>query len=205
MPERRDKNDVRILRMHDDRADVAAVFQADIPPIAAAIDGLINAVAIGDIAAERGLAGAGVDRVVIARRDRDRADRRRGMLLVEHRLPVGAAVGRFPHAACDRAEIISVRLTRDAFDRDRASAAERSDLAPLHAAPELFVELTLLLRPWIQRASSRSCSILPRQALRPACLIWSASFFSDWLRLCSLGQRLVRKPWRRLRVRVGRP
>ena len=146
MPEGRDKNDVRIFRMDDDRADVAAVFQADIPPIAAAIDGLINAVAIGDIAAQRRLTGAGVDRVVIARRYRQGTDRGSGMLLVEHRLPVGAAVGGFPHTTSDCAEIISVRLTRDAFDRDPAAAPEGSDLAPLHAAPELFVELSLVLR-----------------------------------------------------------
>ncbi len=144
--ERGDENDVRILRMNDERADMAAVFQADIAPVPAAIDGLINAVAVGDIAAQRRLARAGIDRVVIARRDRERTDRGSGMLLVEHRLPVGAAVGRFPDAAGDRAEIISVRLTRDAFDRDRAAAAKGSDLAPLHSAPELFVELSPVLR-----------------------------------------------------------
>ena len=52
MTERRDKNDVRIFRMHDERADVARIFQADVLPILAAIDRLINAVAVSDVAAQ---------------------------------------------------------------------------------------------------------------------------------------------------------
>ncbi len=142
--DRRDINDVLILGVNDERADVAGVFQADVAPVAAAIDRFINAVAISDVAAQGRLAGAGVNRVVIARRDRESADRGGGVLLVEHRLPVLAAVGCFPNAARDAAEIISVRFIRHALDRDRASAAEGADFAPLHPAPEFFVELAFL-------------------------------------------------------------
>ncbi len=187
------------------RADVAAVFQADIPPIAAAIDGLINAVAIGDIAAQRRLAGAGVDRVVIARRDREGADRRSGMLLVEHRLPVGAAVGGFPHTTSDCAEIIGVRLIRDAFDRDPAAAPETVRSRATSCRSRAFRRIDPCSPPWLRWPSSRSWSIVPQLATGSTWLILPDSFFSVWLRLCSLGQKPVRKPKRRLRVRVGRP
>ena len=55
------------------------------------------------------------------------------VFLVEKRRPIRAAVDCFPNAARDRAKIISARLAGNAFDRQRASAAERPDLSPLHA------------------------------------------------------------------------
>ena len=53
VPDGSHENDVRIIRMDDERADMASIFQADVVPIAAAIDGLINAIAVGDVAAQR--------------------------------------------------------------------------------------------------------------------------------------------------------
>ena len=160
--DRGDENDVWIFRVNDDRSDMAAVLQTDMAPVSSSIDRLINAVAVGDVSAQGRFARADIDDIVIARCDRDRADRRGRMLLVEHRLPVRAAIARFPHAASYTAKVIGVGLARDALDRDRASAAERPDLTPLHAAPELRVEMWLGFRFRLGRRRTRSRHRCPR-------------------------------------------
>jgi len=60
--------------MHDDRADVARIAQAHVLPREPRIDGLIKAVAVRDVAAGAGFAGADVDNVVIRIGNRDCAD-----------------------------------------------------------------------------------------------------------------------------------
>ena len=75
MAQCRDEYDVRIFWIDDHRADVPRVSQPDVSPGAPAVDGLVHAVAVGDIAANAGFARADVDDVVVARRYRDRADR----------------------------------------------------------------------------------------------------------------------------------
>ena len=140
MPDRGDEDNVRVIRVHDERADMAGVFQSDVVPIAPAVDGFIDAIAVGDVAAQAGLAGARVDGVMIARRDGERSDRGSGVLLVEQRLPIGAAICRFPDSTSHATEVIGVRLARYSLDRDRPAAAMRSDLAPLHSTPKFGVE-----------------------------------------------------------------
>src|SRR5205823_14955076 len=54
--------------------------------------------------------------------------------------PSRAAIARFPNTAGDRAEIISLRIAWNTFDRESAPTAERPDLAPLHPIKQLLVD-----------------------------------------------------------------
>src|SRR5205085_8202025 len=77
--------------------------------------------------------------VVVRRRDRDRADGRNGFL-VEERRPIRSTIRRFPNAARDGAEIVCVRSARNPFNGQRTTAAEWTDLAPLHSAEKFFID-----------------------------------------------------------------
>src|SRR5204862_248145 len=82
------------------------------------------AVAIGDVAARAGLAGADIDDVVIRVGDRDRSYRG-DLLLVEDRLPRAAGVGALPDPTGHRTEIPGRRIPRHAAHRHHPAAAER--------------------------------------------------------------------------------
>ena len=104
---------------------------------------------------------ADVDDVRIRRRDRDGADRASG-LAVEDRHPVGAVVGRPPHAAVVESDVEHVRLACRAGRRARASRARGPDIAPAHLAE--------LKRPVLWRAlrlsRRRTCAGVKRRQLR---------------------------------------
>ena len=82
-------------------------------PGLAAVGGLVDAVADGEVGADDAGAGADVDDVGIGRRHGDRADRA-GACLVEDRFPIGTVVGRAPDAAVVEADVEHVRLARHA-------------------------------------------------------------------------------------------
>src|SRR5688572_13511061 len=63
VPERRDPDDVRVVGVDADPADVARLAQPDVGPGAAGVGGAVDAVAVGDVDADRRLAHAGVDDV----------------------------------------------------------------------------------------------------------------------------------------------
>jgi len=93
-----------------------------------------------NVAADAGFARAGVNYVGIRIGDGNRADRGNA-LLIEKWIPGNAAVGRFPDASADCAEIIGVWLAGYARDSDRAAATERADEAPLHGAVRFGIDL----------------------------------------------------------------
>src|SRR5258708_23163255 len=82
--ERGDERDIRVSRVDDDGADVRGVAQTQVLPGPAGIEGLVYAVAIGDVAARAGLAGADIDDVVIRVGDRDRSNRGDLLLAEDH-------------------------------------------------------------------------------------------------------------------------
>ena len=90
-------------------------------------------IALRDVGAHVGFAGADVDDVRLRRRDRDRADRA-DVDVIEDRLPRAAGIVGSPDAAVHRAEIETLRIPRVARDGKHASAAERADGTPF-AAP----------------------------------------------------------------------
>ena len=132
-------HEVGIFRMHEDARDVLRVFEADVRPGLSGVSGLVHAVAVGDVAADAGFAGANVDDVGVRRSDGDRADGHDGGLVRERR-PRRAAVHGLPDAASDGAEVIRIRIACDAGHGKRAAAAEGSNLAPLHCFQRIFVE-----------------------------------------------------------------
>ena len=90
----------------------------------------VDPVAFPDVAADVGLARADPDDVGVGRRHRDRADRRY-RLLVEDRLPLQAAVDRFPHAAgCGRSPV-DARVAGNAGHARHAASGSRADQAVL--------------------------------------------------------------------------
>ena len=108
-------------------------------PGLAGVDGLIHPIAVRNISAPAGFARADVDHIRIRRSHGNRADGHDSRL-VRHRRPGEAAIGRFPNAAGNRSEIISLRIAGDARYCERASAAKRTDLAPLHCLQCIFIE-----------------------------------------------------------------
>ena len=101
IPERagsRHEHDLRIGRMDDDAADVLRFPETHVRPAFAAVLGLVDAVAPGCAALIVVLTRSYPDDLGIAWRNCDVADRRRA-LVIEDRLPGGAAVDGFPDTA----------------------------------------------------------------------------------------------------------
>src|SRR5579863_3705130 len=76
MPQGRNKNNVGVLRINDDSANRPRVVQTRVLPGLAPIERLIYPVAVRDVAADTGFAGAGIHDVRVRRSDGDTADRR---------------------------------------------------------------------------------------------------------------------------------
>ena len=125
----RNENNVGILRVNGEAADVATVFESDRMPGFAGVGALVHAIALQDVVANAGFAGAYVDDVWVRLSYGDGYNGRE-LFLVRHRSPVQAAVGRLPHSTAHSAEIVGVGLTHDAGDREHAPAAKWSDEAP---------------------------------------------------------------------------
>src|SRR5438874_10036570 len=75
MAEGRDQNDIGILRVDDQGADLAGVPEADVAPGLAAVDRLVDAIAVRHVAARGRLPGADIDDVRIRGRDGERDGR----------------------------------------------------------------------------------------------------------------------------------
>src|SRR5215831_20618375 len=139
MTQRRYKDHVLISRIDDQCADLPRIFQPDVFPGFATIDGFEDASAVRGVAANCSLASADIYHVMIRWRHCQGTDGR-NRCFIEKRNPICAAVSRFPHTPCNRAEIIRVWLTHDTFDCERASTAKRADLSPTHAVEQFFID-----------------------------------------------------------------
>ena len=127
--QRRDEHNVGIPRIYEHLPDVPRLGEAECVPVSTAVGGLVDAGAVGDVGADRRLAGPHVDHVRIGRRQGkcpDRGDR----LVVEQRLPGDAGVPRAPHAAVHGTEVERGRIAGDSGHRQHAAAAVRPDEAP---------------------------------------------------------------------------
>ena len=108
MAEHRDEETVRVAGIDEDRADLPAVAQAEVLPRPPAVGRFVDAVADREVRPLQSLAAADVDDVRVRRRDRERADRLR-RLLVEDRRPGAAGVVGLPDAAVVDADVEEVR------------------------------------------------------------------------------------------------
>src|SRR5207249_2665721 len=115
--------------------DLAPLVQAEMAPRPAAVGGLVDAVACGEVRPLEALAAADVDHVRARRSDGDRTDGA-GRLIVEDRPPGPAVVLGLPDPAVDGAHVEDVGLIRDAGRGLRAPAAVRADHAPAQLAEQ---------------------------------------------------------------------
>ena len=127
---RGDVDDVRILRMDLQLADLPDFLQPRELPRLPRVDRLVDAAADDHVRSDRFAAGAGVDDVRIRIGDVDRADRSGRNLAVGHRHPGDAVVLGLPHAAAGRAHVEHVGLRAHAGRRRRSAAACRADRSP---------------------------------------------------------------------------
>src|SRR5256885_6829414 len=105
-------------------ADVARVGEADGAPMSAAVVGLVDAGAVGDIGPDRRLARAHVDHVRIGGRERERPDGG-DRLVVEQWVPGHAGVPGALHAAVHGAEVERRGIAGDTGHRQHPTAAVR--------------------------------------------------------------------------------
>src|SRR5215211_2341420 len=108
--QRRDPHDIRVVRVDANLADVARFGQSDVAPASAGVCTAIDAVAVGDVDADGGLASAGVDDVRVGRRYGQGPDRGGGEKAIGDGPPVCSRIGRFPDAAGDGAKIVGVGI-----------------------------------------------------------------------------------------------
>src|ERR1022692_2156249 len=122
---------IGIARIDPKARNMLSVFQPDMLPGLAAVGCFIDSVAVGDIAAQTGLAGSNINHTRIRFENGDRADGG-DYALVGDRLPAYAAVGGAPDASRNAAEIIGVGTARNSSYGEHAAAAIWADVAPLH-------------------------------------------------------------------------
>jgi hypothetical protein len=130
MAQRPDVDDVRILRINHDPADLARLLQADVRPGRAAIRGFVDAVAGREIGTNVGLAGSGVNGFGVGGRYGDRADRSDG-LTVKNRGPDSSGIGGFLDAPIDRAKVKRSGVARHAGHGGYPATTEWPNEAPL--------------------------------------------------------------------------
>src|SRR5579871_2529131 len=124
-----DEEAVGVARVHDHRRDLLAVAQPQVLPGLAAVGGLVNAVAGGQVRALQPLAAANIEDGRVRRSHGQGA----GQLPVEERHPDVAVVGGLPDAAVVDADVKDVRMAGHAGGADGPAAAERPDHAPAQA------------------------------------------------------------------------
>ena len=137
MPSHGHEKPVGIFRVDSELRDLLTVAQSQMRPRLASISRFVNAIPDRKIRAMQSFTAADVNDVRIYRRNRDRADRCR-RLIVKNRLPCPAVVGGFKNAAVHRRHVEDIRLRRNACDRASASTAMRSDVPPAQNGIEIF-------------------------------------------------------------------
>src|SRR5262249_37937778 len=84
-------DDVRVLGVNADGADMVGILKADVAPGVAGVDGLVDAVAVGGVAADAGFTHTGVNDVGVGIGDGDGTDGAGFELAVGHGDPGEAA------------------------------------------------------------------------------------------------------------------
>ena len=136
MPGHSHEKPVSIFWIDSQLRDLLTVAQSQMRPRLASISRFVNAIPDRKIGPMQSFTAADVNNVRICRRNRDRADRRR-RLIVKNRLPCPAVVGGFKNAAVHRRHVEDIRLRRNTRDRASAPAAMRSDVPPAQNGIEI--------------------------------------------------------------------
>src|SRR6266404_3854023 len=109
-------------------------------PCASSVGRFVYAVADGEIRATQPFAAAHINNVWIGRRNRQRSDRTRG-LVVEGRVPSASVVSRLPHAAIVGRHIEDIRLAGNSGNSHCPSGSEWADHAPVQFLVKCRVDL----------------------------------------------------------------
>src|SRR2546422_627299 len=107
-----------------DPGDLSDIAEAHELPALARVGRHEDAAAVHDVVPRVLFSGADPHDVRVRGRERDGTDRRRRLVL-EHRLPRIAAVGRLPYAAGRRADVVQVAVSGDAHDGGNTAARHR--------------------------------------------------------------------------------
>ena len=126
--ERRHPGGVRVVGVGRDPGDAPGGLEPGVGPGVAAVRGAVHPVAQRDIAADVGLAGARPDDLRVGGGDGEGADREH-RLVVEDRGPADAAVPAAEDPSGGGAEVVGVRVARDAVDGGDP-VPHRADVAP---------------------------------------------------------------------------
>ena len=139
VPQRRHVNDFGIGGVDADSGDGLRLPEADVPPRLSAVRRSVDAVALGDGAAELRLAAADVDDVRIGLRHSHGADGRRGDLPIGDGEPAVPGVGGFPEASTCSTKIIFIWPTGTSHRRKGATPTIRTNISPFHIAEKRFI------------------------------------------------------------------
>ena len=139
MTEDSHEDPVRVYRIDDDLRYLLAVAQSQVHPRLSAVGGLVDPIAGGKVGALQPFTGADVDDARIGWRNGDRSDRARG-LIVEDRVPGSSVIGGLEHPTIHRPDVEDVRLLAHAGRGLEPTAAEGSDVPPLHFAKDRGIE-----------------------------------------------------------------
>ena len=131
-----DIDDIGVGGMNADARNGLRVGEAGVFPGAAGVGGLVDAIALHDVAAQFGFAHPDVDRIGIGLGDRDGADGGAMDLAIGDRAPGGAAVGSLPEAAPGGAEVVFIGARRAAGGGDGSASAQGPDTTPLERAED---------------------------------------------------------------------
>ncbi len=130
MPQCRDIDQVGVLGMDAHFSDVSRASKAQVFPGFTCIGRFVDAIAMGDVAANGCFAHADIDDVGIGGGDCNRADRCTLKEAIRNVFPGDTAIGCFPDATTRGAKIKYLRMLRVTSDGDDAATAERAYQAP---------------------------------------------------------------------------
>src|SRR5437762_5437160 len=139
VPQRADQDEVWVARVNQDGRNLLCALEADVPPRASGIGGLVHPVSQPF---EEGVqvSRADVNHTRVRRSDLHSAYRRYGFDRIENGVPRFAGARRLPHAAVRGAEVKHAGLSNHARYRRDPSCAERADVAPYQCGQETWIE-----------------------------------------------------------------
>ena len=140
MTEHCHKDAVRLLRIHENSANLQSVSQAPVLPGLAAIRRLVDSVSRGEVRTPQSLSTAHINDVRIGRRNGKCTDRSR-RLIIKNRCPSPPEIRGLPDAAIVGRYIEDAGLAGNTGRRHGATAAKRSDHPPAHALVQCRTEL----------------------------------------------------------------
>ena len=130
---------VRVLGMDANASYLSRVLQAHVGPGLSAVSGLVNAVTVGGIGPQAGLAGASVDHVGVRIGDSDGSYSRGIEEAVGYVLPVGPAVVGLPYAPSGGTMIEDQGVDRVSGDGYASAAPEGAYEPPLKGVEEVSI------------------------------------------------------------------